>query len=451
MRKSWFLLFFVLLVSQNMHSQTDYFVPGHVITLEGDTLFGSILYEGNNGKYDVCSFREEGKQNVTKYTPEDLLMFRFTDDKCYVSIIISVKDDAHKTLFVEYLLNGIINIYYSGHDNIYYIQNEEGVIMPMTNEKKEINRDGKNYIVESKQYMGALKYTFMQDEKTMKEVEKIKYIETDLIGIGIRYHNEVCTTDQECIVYRKDYSATRKNEKIYFFNRLKQSFSFGVGTALNIDNYKINENINLPAFYDFNYTNNCFPSIGLFLNFNLFFIRHSKIDFQYEVNLFQNSYSIDYKYLFTHPNFINRNYHCKSYLTNSSFDNQFLIRYSFATKKTYDFFVESGYSMTVNYDRKLGRNLSYSYVWNNELITRANEYREYNNIDKTNLSHGICVGIGSEKAINDLLHLSLTLKYRYNSDMFGFYNLQVFDFIDESHKKHMFSINIGLRFDFFGT
>ena len=105
MRLKSLVLCLLLFSAKLLFAQTD-FRAGYVIKVSSDTLFGEIDYRGDFLMSRLCKFR--GNENsVVDFTPEKITAFRFIDGKYYAS-----KELNEKTVFLEYLIKGEINLYY---------------------------------------------------------------------------------------------------------------------------------------------------------------------------------------------------------------------------------------------------------------------------------------------------------------------------------------------------
>jgi len=94
------LIFFtVFLVASSAMGQSD-FRPGYLITSQVDTLQGQIDLRSELEMGQSCKFREDDKGLVREYTPEEILAYRFVDNKYFIS-----KKLDSVTVFLEYIAN----------------------------------------------------------------------------------------------------------------------------------------------------------------------------------------------------------------------------------------------------------------------------------------------------------------------------------------------------------
>ena len=185
-----------------IQAQRD-FREGYIITNRQDTIYGWIDYRGDVRNAKICSFRETEAGQTTDYTPSDIVAYRFTDSKFYVSKDIG-SADAPKLVFLEYLVNGLAKLYYYRDDNtsdIYFIE-KEGQFHELKIDKKEIEVDRKTGIKTVKSYIGVLKATLNVWEMS-NEIDKADLNHSSLVNIAKNYHQYVCTDGSECIVYEK--------------------------------------------------------------------------------------------------------------------------------------------------------------------------------------------------------------------------------------------------------
>lgn len=193
------LLFFALLIAtSSLNAQTD-FRPGYVIKNSGDTLYGMIDYRGDQLMSGFCTFKTS-ENVVNEFTPKDILAYRFTDSKYYVTREI----DGRK-IFLEYLIKGKVNMYYmrDANGDHYYLDRDNIKISELPYEEG-IKWVGKEQVFyKTNKHIGLL-YYYMQDAPEFKsQIDRIiKPEHKNLVKLAEDYHNAVCK-GESCIVYEK--------------------------------------------------------------------------------------------------------------------------------------------------------------------------------------------------------------------------------------------------------
>lgn len=182
-----------------INAQTD-FRPGYIIKATGDTLFGEIDYRGDLLMGEVCRFRVNDKEDAIKYSPDDIVAYRFNESKYYVS-----KEVNGERVFLEFLFNGKINIYYFRDDDEdhYFLEKDSSGIVEVPYKEEIIHNDSAQYLYKSKRHIGILTY-YMQDAPELKSrIANFGRPEhKNLIKLAADYHNTVCK-GESCIVYKK--------------------------------------------------------------------------------------------------------------------------------------------------------------------------------------------------------------------------------------------------------
>jgi hypothetical protein len=193
------LILLGLLISAGiLNAQTD-FKPGYIIKTIGDTILGQIDSRGDLLMGRLCKFKD-ANNTIKEYSPDDIVAFRFYGSKFYVS-----KEINNKKLFLEYLVNGELNIYYR-RDEIgdHYYLDKEGVRLTEIPYEEGIKDVGdKQVFYESQKHIGILNY-YMQDAPVLKSriqsIKKPKH--QNLIKLAEDYHNVICK-GEKCIIYEK--------------------------------------------------------------------------------------------------------------------------------------------------------------------------------------------------------------------------------------------------------
>ena len=94
----------LLYVCLNSFAQSD-FRPGYIVTMKGDTVQGLINYSSDVSNGNVCQFKKGIKATSVTYLPDQLLSYRFIENKLYRSKKI-IRDSVEAPLFLECLIEG---------------------------------------------------------------------------------------------------------------------------------------------------------------------------------------------------------------------------------------------------------------------------------------------------------------------------------------------------------
>ncbi|MBS2098283.1 hypothetical protein [Carboxylicivirga linearis] len=257
------LLFFVLILvcaKINLLGQSD-FRPGCIITHSLDTVHGMVDYRGDIRNMKVCSFKKQESEMVTEYLAKDIFGYRFDEGKFYISKYIE-SESVEDTVFVEFLLSGIRNLYYYKNHNFsaYYVDDGEGSLLELENNEVNIKRNGTSYIYDDQRYRGMLTYIFQDCPELKSDINKTNLSHKSLINITKKYHDYKCD-DEVCIIYEKElpvftievepsigYSlASLTFNDGYYFNEMDftASHSAQLGVTLNMKLPKLNEKMSL--------------------------------------------------------------------------------------------------------------------------------------------------------------------------------------------------------------
>lgn len=122
-------------------SQSD-FKHGFIRKPGGDTIYGAILTRNFNSLFSSCQFKPDGQSEILTYYPTDILAYRISNERFMVSKAIHL-DGENKKVFLEYLINGIADLYcYSDRNkSIFYIQQENDSLLELKNTKVELQGD----------------------------------------------------------------------------------------------------------------------------------------------------------------------------------------------------------------------------------------------------------------------------------------------------------------------
>ena len=211
--KNLFVIVMLIFSANTLFAQIQ-FRQGYVITLTGDTLFGEIDYQDNDVLARQCRFRENPQSQSQIFTPFDIAGYRFTDGKYFIS-----KNIDNTQYFVEYLLNGVINLY-TLHDEKkathFYIEKEGIGLNEIPYENKVLRVEDANYAFSTTKHIGILQY-YMQDAGELNsQIATIKEpTRRNLLKLTENYHNVVCDS-VSCIIYEKKMQRVRVNPQLIF-------------------------------------------------------------------------------------------------------------------------------------------------------------------------------------------------------------------------------------------
>ncbi|MFV0538980.1 MAG: hypothetical protein ACK5M3_16680 [Dysgonomonas sp.] len=192
-------LFFTLMIC----AQRNY-REGYVLTSQNDTLRGWVDFRSDKQNSTICTFKSDPTGQEQEFHPKDIYGYRYLNDgKFYVSQEIEI-DGIKKTVFLEFLLAGIENLYYyrEGDVKYYILENMKGDFLYTSQEpeRKIFTNNGDRYVKDLK-YIGVLKYYFKDHPEIQKEVDQTQYNHESMIKLVKTYHDLVCTSDQLCTVF----------------------------------------------------------------------------------------------------------------------------------------------------------------------------------------------------------------------------------------------------------
>jgi hypothetical protein len=152
-----------LLAYQSLLAQAD-FRTGYVIMVSGDTVYGDIDNRSELLMGQSCYFREAGKPGMVDLFPGDLLGYRISGGKYYVS-----RDIGGKKAFLEFLILARISMYYlrDTRGEHYYLEKDGSGLIELPYENKVIFKNKIPQAYQSKQHIGILSI-YMKDAPGME-------------------------------------------------------------------------------------------------------------------------------------------------------------------------------------------------------------------------------------------------------------------------------------------
>ncbi|WP_051697761.1 outer membrane beta-barrel protein [Prevotella sp. 10(H)] len=200
-----YIILTLLILTGNLYAQRNY-KSGYIITNDNDSIMGLIDFRTDKASGESCRFKISDSAEEQMFYPEDILKYRFINEgKYYVSQKIEIEGKT-KTVFLEYLLQGMMNLYYyRNSDNnrqYYFFMDENGKMMQITKHPNEIVN---SKIKEDNRYINILRYMFGTYPGMAEKVEKTPFDRGSLVELTKQYHDLTCTSGESCIVFENDY------------------------------------------------------------------------------------------------------------------------------------------------------------------------------------------------------------------------------------------------------
>lgn len=264
MKFNHFLFVGLFFISNLAMAITD-FRPGFIVTTEGDTLVGEIDHHVENlERSEKCRFRESVDDYVMVYFPNELKSFQFNDGPCFIT-----KSRNGKSLFLQFLVDGVINLYcHEGQDTTYFFLEKEGLGFKEIPYKEEARiGDGNSYTYRSKKHIGLYANYMndapgLQDRISLMGRPEIK----SLVKLVTDYHYIVCK-DRPSTIFKKELpvklsfevlggTANFSTERI----DLKKGMQFGILTYLPLN--MVNQYTFLRTGWLYSYNNDSKKSVS---------------------------------------------------------------------------------------------------------------------------------------------------------------------------------------------
>lgn len=398
-----------LLGTIQLIAQSD-FRSGYVIKNNNDTIYGLLDYKNNNANAQKCTFRKDIKSKDQLFTPEEIKAYRFTNSNYYISKSITTKNETKK-LFLEYLIKGIVDIfYYSDNGDHYFVNDSKNNLRELKNEKIKIEKNNTHYFNEKKEYIGILKVIFEKSPSIINRINKVDLTQKSLIKITHDYHNEVCP-NKTCLIYEKKLT---KSKSTFGFLAELNGISFSETGEFSADYYYLENS-------QFGFE--VFPSIGLYYKVSMPSINEN-LYFQYELTY--SSVKLKANNSYTEPVY-EGTYYNQIEFTLNSFNNVAVLKYEFPKGKIRPTFQFGGF---VNYLNTKGynRNLKLVYPWTEEVYTEQTDGSPFEKFD-----FGLNFAVGLKSFYMNDKELSIDLRYQRG---FGFV---------KNMNTNILSINLGFQ------
>ncbi|MFY0606552.1 MAG: hypothetical protein JXR10_07550 [Cyclobacteriaceae bacterium] len=183
------------------------FREGYIIQNSKDTLRGFIDLGSNIENSRKCIFKSSTEGETRIFFPNEIQSYRLGDEKYYVSKMAKI-GDKDSLVFLEYLVDGILDLYYLNlpSEEYYFLEVEGGSLLRLSNNTKTIKKQQEGYLGReltysgnSNQYRRLLTAAFRDSPETLEKIPNTSFTHQGLINITKSYHENTC--DWACTLF----------------------------------------------------------------------------------------------------------------------------------------------------------------------------------------------------------------------------------------------------------
>ena len=273
---------FAATCSSVAYAQTN-LKSGYIITLQNDTIHGTINYRMEKKNERRCKFRRDGERKFTSYSPEEINAYRADNDEFYyVAKTVDINGKPVRK-FVGYLVKGGMNLYhYLKNGKIYYLLEGENGEMAQIIDASVANNIKNVPQATVRQNMAGVTRVFTPHPQELNKFKTSSFNSRDLSDIVIDYNKTYCRDLGDCIQYSGNNS-TEPSVKVNFLvgaglihnsssvtdvrERLKtegKTISPSIHIGANFDLPRFSKYLFAQAKLQLSYVNYSFPVLGYF-------------------------------------------------------------------------------------------------------------------------------------------------------------------------------------------
>ncbi len=259
--KKCFLVLAGLSLLQMAYGQKN-FLPGYMITLEGDTITGQLDYRNWEKNPRKINFKNYNGGEVVAYYPNDIKSFAL-EGEYYISATVEKEVSPTKTnnletrpelifetetVFLQTLILGEKSLYFhkdkTGRENFYILQDGQFILLEY--KKYQKRKEDRTLIREVKKYSGQLVIYLSDCSNIVSLMSGVEYNIPSMKKLFDKYY--------DCIEEKPEFK--RVPEKV--------SFKFGIMAGSTLTTLKINIS-GSPGYTDADYTTSFNPTGGVML------------------------------------------------------------------------------------------------------------------------------------------------------------------------------------------
>jgi len=186
----------------SIFSQSN-FKDGYIISNKNDTVYGFIDFRTDHLNSVLCKFKQKENDPEIIYHPGDIQSYRFINEgKYYVTRSVEI-DGEKRIVFLEFLVEGLLNLYYSPDGyGYYFFENKDGTMINITRKPDEVLE--KTIKIDTR-FRGIMTYVFKDDLPLSRKTSTAVFDHKSMIEFTKAYHNDMCTSGDKCIIFENDY------------------------------------------------------------------------------------------------------------------------------------------------------------------------------------------------------------------------------------------------------
>jgi len=209
--KHLYMFFFAMALTFSAVAQSNY-RPGYIRKADGSVQQGLLDYRSETRLAQKLRFKPTESSREMVFEPGQLQGYGFDRGKRYETHTISTADSAQQSYFLEVLVKGTADLYFTNQNGLerYFIQKGELPLQELVLEQKRIETGGKMYRQELKLYIGTLTYLFNDCKKVLPQLERTHFEQSELTKVTANYNKCVGPGDEN---FAKD-STSRVKIKI---------------------------------------------------------------------------------------------------------------------------------------------------------------------------------------------------------------------------------------------
>jgi hypothetical protein len=183
----------------------------YIITYSNDTVYG---IGDMNASQDYCVFKAYGADKRVKYTPLDIASYRYVKGDYFVSKQIPDSTGKVKYKFLEFLVDGEVDLYSLGSSGRFFMEMEGKDFLELVDNRKTMTYiDGQDFTLKDYKYIGYLRYYLKDAPELYPMIDKMEVLgQKNLVRIAVEYHNAVCD-EYDCVDYTKPVYTPKEDKK----------------------------------------------------------------------------------------------------------------------------------------------------------------------------------------------------------------------------------------------
>lgn len=178
-----------LFIANGSAAEKPKFLPGYIVTIEGDTLRGFIGMPTHIPNYDSCHFKTQHESHHTTYSPAKLKAYHIDGQNVMASRTIQIMEKPQE-VFLEILADGKVTLFVYRRSALeyFFVEKMGSNFQRLTNETLHVVQGSADFYRKGKKFTQDLTLLLSDCNTISSQVDHVQFQEKSLTKLVEKYN-----------------------------------------------------------------------------------------------------------------------------------------------------------------------------------------------------------------------------------------------------------------------